>query len=97
VNERTKIYATLAENFARLARLEQEASPSEWVDQAASPLGRRAHLKLAKTGKVPVARFGRKVLIRKSDLDAFLMKASAVELSEDDRAEQLARSWRKTA
>jgi excisionase family DNA binding protein len=44
----------------------------DWVSQSNSPLGRRRHLELVRKGQLPAARSGRKVLVRKRDIDALL-------------------------
>lgn len=45
---------------------------TEYYDQTDSPIGRRAHLELARSGAVPSFRSKRKILIRRADLDAWL-------------------------
>lgn len=42
---------------------------AEWVDQHTSPLGRRNHLELARSGAVESRKVKRLVLIRKADVD----------------------------
>jgi hypothetical protein len=46
----------------------------EWVDQARSPLGRTGHLDAVKRGLVKGSKVGRKVLVRRADLDAYIEK-----------------------
>ncbi len=48
------------------------AAQSEWIDQNASPLGKRRHLELARAGRLPSKKHGRLVLIRRDDLNAFV-------------------------
>ena len=50
------------------------ADMRDWIDQAASPLGRKAHLALAKTGKVKASKVGKQVLIWRADLNAHIAK-----------------------
>lgn len=46
----------------------------EWVDQKASPLGRRAHLEAVRRGDLPGHKVAGRVLVRKSDLDAYIAR-----------------------
>lgn len=48
------------------------AAEDEWVDQHASPLGRRAHLKAVRNGKLQGVKHGRRVLVRRAELNSFL-------------------------
>jgi len=54
------------------AVLESDISPADWVDQIRSPLGKRAHLDAARRGDFPSRRVGKRVLVRRRDLDAFI-------------------------
>lgn len=54
------------------AKLELGAGTVEWVDQHSSPLGRRRHCKLARSGVLPSHKHGRRWLVRRSDLDTYL-------------------------
>jgi len=54
------------------ARLAGGFAASEWVDQCSSPLGRRRHLALVRSGVLRGVKEGRRVLVRRSDLDAYL-------------------------
>lgn len=54
------------------AQMRLGLATAEWVDQHTSPLGRRPHLELARTGKVESKKLHGRVLIRKSDLDAHI-------------------------
>lgn len=54
------------------ARLEKGMARQELVDQNGSPLGRRRHLELVREGKLRAVREGRRVLVRRSDIDAYL-------------------------
>jgi excisionase family DNA binding protein len=44
----------------------------DWVDQHTSPLGKRAHLEAVRRGDLRAAKHGRRVLVRRADLDSFL-------------------------
>jgi excisionase family DNA binding protein len=54
------------------ARIAKGAARAELVDQNASPLGRRRHLELVRAGKLPAVRDGRRVLVRRADIDTYL-------------------------
>jgi excisionase family DNA binding protein len=62
------------------------ASGEDWIDQAASPLGRKRHLELARDGLIPSSRVGRKVLMRRRDIDEFLHRHGPAAQAEE-RAE----------
>lgn len=61
-----------------LADLLEKSGTDEWVDQTRSPLGRKKHLRLAKTGVLPASKEGRKVLIRRSVIEAYLEKKRVI-------------------
>lgn len=64
---------------ARLeARLAELRPAQDWIDQSASPLGRRAHLAAVRRGELPGRRVGKKVLVRRADLDAYIAERGAV-------------------
>lgn len=44
----------------------------DWIDQARSPLGKRAHLRAVREGKLAGHKVGTRVLVRRSELDAFI-------------------------
>jgi len=46
----------------------------EWISQYDSPLGRRGHLKAVRTGALAGVKVGRRVLVRRSDVDSYLQK-----------------------
>jgi len=43
-----------------------------WVSQDESPLGRKLHCRLVRTGKLEGSKIGRRVLVRRSVLDRFI-------------------------
>lgn len=61
-----------------LADVIEKSGGDEWVDQTRSPLGRSKHLALAKAGKLPASKEGRKVLIKRSHIEAYLAKKQIV-------------------
>lgn len=65
---------TIAEGVSDLveAYLAKGAATSDWIDQAHSPLGRRRHLDLVRQGKLPARKDGKKMLVRRSDIDRYL-------------------------
>jgi excisionase family DNA binding protein len=52
----------------------ERTTADEWVDQETTPLGRRAHLKAVRRGDLKAVKIGRRVLVRRSDLDAFFQR-----------------------
>jgi hypothetical protein len=62
------LYADLAAAYRRLAG-EQGGG---YYDQHDSPLGSRLHCRLVRCGALPGFRAGRRVLVRRSDLDIYL-------------------------
>lgn len=52
----------------------RNASADDWIDQDHSPLGKWRHLKLVREGTIPGHKSGKKILIRREDLDEYLRK-----------------------
>lgn len=50
------------------------ANANDWVEQKHSPLGRRKHLQLAREGAFPSQKHGKRVLVRRADLNAYIEK-----------------------
>jgi hypothetical protein len=48
------------------------SAPSEWVDQLASPLGKRAHMEAVRRGDLRGVKHGRRILVRRAELNSFL-------------------------
>jgi hypothetical protein len=46
-------------------------APDDWIDQDESPLGRRRHLDLVRRGALPGKKEGKRVLVRRADIDAY--------------------------
>lgn len=75
----TAALVTLARVFAPLVAAELREAPSAqdaepWLDQTCSPLGRRLHCALARAGTLPARKMGRRWLVRRADLDAYILK-----------------------
>lgn len=71
--------------------IEATAAP-DWVDQTNSPLGRRRHLELARTGVLKSTKDAGKVRIRRADIDAYLLKKSVIRVDEKaDESREIAR------
>jgi hypothetical protein len=51
-----------------------DGAPVEWISPEASPLGKRRTLALCRAGALESSKVGRKVLVRKASLDAFLRR-----------------------
>lgn len=68
---------TLARLFVPFVAAELRGATSAeegdgWIDQACSPLGRRLHCALARAGTLPARKMGRRWLVRRADLDAYI-------------------------
>jgi hypothetical protein len=48
------------------------AAAEEWVDQLGSPLGKRAHLEAVRRGDLHGVKHGRRILVRRAELNSFL-------------------------
>lgn len=57
---------------SKLAERQQAGGADPWVSQSDSPLGRKLHCKLVRTGALEGSKIGRQVLVRKSVLDRFI-------------------------
>jgi hypothetical protein len=64
--------ATLYQELAGVHRQLSREAGEDWVDQRSSPLGSRLHCRLVRSGALPGYRAGRRVLVRKADLDQYL-------------------------
>jgi excisionase family DNA binding protein len=96
---RRKLHAFLDE---LVDAIEATAPKSEWVDQKESPLGRQRHTALVRQGVLKATRDGRRVLVRRADIDAYLEKNTVIKVDEkadEDRevARILATMSRKSA
>ena len=70
-------HARLAALYAELSQVHQRlaaAAGDEFIDQSASPLGSRLHCRLVRAGELPGYRAGRRVLVRRADLEAYLQQ-----------------------
>jgi hypothetical protein len=68
-------HARLAELYRELASIHEHLSREggeDYVDQRHSPLGARLHCRLARTGELPGYRAGRRVLIQRAHIEAYL-------------------------
>jgi excisionase family DNA binding protein len=54
------------------AKIAMGVASSEWVDQMTSPLGKRRHLRLVREGVLQAVKDGRRRLVRRSDINAYL-------------------------
>jgi len=82
----------LVDTFAdRLAdrivdRLQADDLPG-YVDQSASPLGPRRHIRAIRSGRVPGRKVGRRYLARKEDLDAYFAKLAEPDATDAESAD----------
>jgi excisionase family DNA binding protein len=84
-----------------LAGLKKLRADDEWVDQTNSPLGRRAHLRAVRDGKLPGHRpeGSKRVLVRREDIDRYIAthRVAAKHLTAEEPAADLAEILRFTA
>jgi len=59
---------------------------AEWVDQSSSPLGRAKHLALVRRGTLKGHKEGRKVFVKRADIDRYLEQHAVVKV--DPEAEE---------
>lgn len=74
----TSVLAQFARLFVPFVLAELRANtigdPGDtWIDQTRSPLGRRLHCALARSGALPARKMGRRWLVRVADVDAFIV------------------------
>lgn len=69
-----------------------EERSRDWVDQAESPLGRQRHIALVKTGKLPGYRDGRRVLVKRADIDRYIESKRVLVVQEEDEERAVARA-----
>ncbi len=62
----------------------QAAAGAEWVDQETSPLGRRRHLQLVRSGALPCVHERRRRLVRRSDINRYLEEHGRAAASDED-------------
>ena len=88
------------DGYVRVLIASHAKPDDEWVDQNTSPLGKFAHLRAVKQGRLPGVKHGKRVLVRRADLNSYLAKHSVkhradFETTSDDaiderRAEEVA-------
>lgn len=85
--------ADLLRQLARLVAREvvAELTADDWVDQTASPLGNRRHVRLLKSGTIPGRQLGRRWLARRADIDAYLATPKAKAAKEPKTADSIAK------
>ena len=60
-----------------------EGAPvTDWVDQRSSPLGRARHTELVRRGVLKGVKDGRRVMVRRADVDAYLAKRTVIKVDE---------------
>ncbi len=71
------------------AHIANAVAANEWVDQRSSPFKPRRHCYLVRTGKLPGFVEGRRVWVRRADLDAYISqhKVRTVDDSADEERE----------
>jgi excisionase family DNA binding protein len=69
IDLREKLHALIDEI---VNAIEQQSTGAEWVDQKSSPLGRDRHMRLVRAGTLPGKKDGRRVLVRRADIERYL-------------------------
>ncbi len=85
-----------------VSAIELHTGSSEWVDQNDSPLGKRRHMALVRSGELKGRKDGRKVLVKRSELDAYIERNAITTAGSTDEADGVLaemglRGVRKTA
>lgn len=83
---RTKLYALIDEIVDAIER----GGNADLVDQKSSPLGRERHCRLVREGILPGSKDGRNILVKRSDIDAYLAKTRVVKVNVEDADERAA-------
>lgn len=77
------VHTRLAALYSEIAALHEklaEGSPGEdYVDQRRSPLGARLHCRLVRQGVLHGSRVGKRTLVRRADIDAYLERQQIIE------------------
>jgi hypothetical protein len=79
--EPTSLHERLAALYAELADVHRRLAAEvgeHYYDQRTSPLGARAHCGMVRSGAIPGFRAGRRILVRRVDLDAYLERHRVV-------------------
>lgn len=64
------------------AHVERQTTGAEWVDQSVSPLGRERHMRLVRTGTLPGKKDGKRILVRRADIEKYLEKKTVIRVDE---------------
>lgn len=68
------------------------AAVTEYVDQKTSPLGRARHCRLVREGVLSGIKEGRRVMVKRADLDTYLAKRAVIKVDpEADEAAEILR------
>lgn len=57
------------------ATIDEGNTIGEWIDQDHSPLGREKHKRLCQKGVLPSRKHGKKILVKRDDLNAYIERA----------------------
>lgn len=67
----------------------------EWIDQNTSPLGKRKHCELARTGKLPAKKVSGRWLVRRDDMNAYIQTHGISRgRSGEEKADDILSRWR---
>ncbi len=85
--------SALEQHIRAIVREEIQATSAQdddWVDQTSAPIRRKKFLELVRQGELQGRKVGRQVLVRRSELDAYL-EAHKIDLGAEERAASKAR------
>ena len=76
---RQKLHALVDE---LMNAVESGATAAEWVSQDESPLGRDRHMRLVRAGKLPGKKDGKRILVRRADVEQYLATKTVIKVDE---------------
>jgi excisionase family DNA binding protein len=77
MSDRPNLLDALRSELESIVRRELAAHRSEaadWYDQHTSPLGKSQHLRLVRAGKLPGFKVGKRVLVKRIDVDDYIAR-----------------------
>lgn len=74
-----------------VSAIEIHSGGTEWVDQHESPLGKRRHLEAVRRGDLKGRKEGRRVLVRRAEVDAYLERNAVATKTDTEDADDVLR------
>jgi len=69
---RERVATLVGQLLDAMSERDDGSTGDPWVSQHESPLGAKLHCRLVRSGALPGSKVGRRVLVRKSDLDGYI-------------------------